>query len=49
MEQIRQHYSIDHTTHPHVSPPDSASCKSSILFMVLHGGKNNFSIIALLF
>ena len=38
IEQIRQHYSIDHTTHPHVSPPDSASCKSSILFMVLHGG-----------
>ena len=44
IEQIRQHYSIDHTTHPHVSPPDSASCKSSILFMVLHGGKNNYSI-----
>ncbi|OPL21519.1 protein b-like retinal degeneration, partial [Mytilus galloprovincialis] len=38
MEQIRQHYSIDQSTHPHTSPPDSASCKSSILFMVLHGG-----------
>ncbi|XP_052074554.1 protein retinal degeneration B-like isoform X1 [Mytilus californianus] len=38
MEQIRQHYSIDLSTHPHTSPPDSASCKSSILFMVLHGG-----------
>lgn len=38
IEQIRQHYSIDQTTHPHTSPPESACCKSSILFMVLHGG-----------